>query len=86
MCWKASVIVHSIEEGLIQDGDSRDGEEVMDKRSKMLKVTWDDVCKGTVPGMLMMMLVELLGFVAFWMEVETVSTMEGTRITGFLVK
>lgn len=31
----------------------------------------------------MMMLVELLGFVAFWMEVETVSTMEGTRITGF---
>lgn len=40
MCWKASVIVHSVEEeGLIQDGDSRDGEEVMNKRSKMLKVT-----------------------------------------------
>lgn len=40
MCWKASVIVQSIEEdGLTQEGDSRDGEEVMDERSKMLKVT-----------------------------------------------
>lgn len=30
----------------------------------------------------MMMMVELLGFVASWMDVDTVSTMEGTRITG----
>lgn len=29
----------SIEEGLDQDGDCRDGKEVMDRRSQMLKVT-----------------------------------------------